>query len=181
MSKVRIAWYKSRSDVCAREYSRLWVCMGEESRWGSTRKKSSIAGKLSLTFQSKIQAIYSSGFDYIGTLEFKTTSYSDNSAATELIILAAAEVGKDNNIAYSGDIEFTGVGIYLAISLDVVKKKAEAIKGAKRKGGKNENTTTGNLESEWKLIRQDGFLPIIPNVSLMKDIFGEKQIAKKKT
>jgi len=44
-------------------------------------------------------------------LEFKTTSYSDNSAATELIILAVAEVGKDNNIAYSGDIEFTGVGI----------------------------------------------------------------------
>ena len=75
------------------------------------------------------------------------------------------------------------MGIYVAISVDVVKKKAEATKGAKRKGGKNENATTGNLEAEWKqtIVKKDGSLPIIPNVSLMKDIFGKKQIAKKKT
>lgn len=79
--------------------------------------------------------------------------------------------------------EFTGVGIYVAISLDVVKKKVEASKGANGKGGKNEEMPMGNIEAEWKqtIVKKDGSLPIIPNVSLMKDIFGDKQIVKKKT
>jgi hypothetical protein len=146
-------------------------------------KKSSVSGELALSFQSKIEATYSSGFDYVGTLEFKTTAYSDNAAPTKFIITAAAEVGKDNDIAYSGDIEFTGVGIYVAISLDVVKKKVEASKGANGDAREDGKGVIGDLESEWKqtLIKKDGSLPIIPNVSLMKDILGDKQIAKKKT
>jgi len=59
----------------------------------------------------------------------------------------------------------------------------EASKGANGKGGKNGWIPAGDLEAEWKstLIKKDGSLPIIPNVSLMKDIFGDKQIVKKKT
>ena len=146
-------------------------------------KKSSITGSLELSFQSKIEATYSSGFDYVGTLEFKTTSYSDNSAGTKLILSATAEVGKNNDIGYSGDIEFTGVGIYMAVSLDVVKKKVEASKGANGDAGKDGQGNMGNIEKEWKqtLIKKDGSLPIIPNISLMKDILGDKQIKKKKT
>lgn len=144
-------------------------------------KKSSVAGKFTLSFQSKIEATYTSGFDYVGTLEFKTTSYSDNSASTELIMSATAEVGKNNEISYGGDIEFTGVGIYVAIALDVVKKKVEATQGMNPNSGKDAQGGMGNPEIEWKhtIIKKDGSLPIIPNVSLMKDIFGEKKIEKK--
>ena len=79
--------------------------------------------------------------------------------------------------------EFTGVGIYVAISLDVVKKKVEASKGANGKGGEDGKGSSGDIEAEWKqtLIKKDGSLPIIPNMSLMKDILGDKQIKKQKT
>ena len=146
-------------------------------------KKSSIAGKFSFSFQSKIDITYSNGFDYVATLEFKTTSYSDNTADSELILSAQAEVGKDNDIGFSGDIEFTGVGIYVAIAVDVVKKKVEATKDANGDAGENGQGSIANVETEWKqtIVKKDGSLPIVPNVSLMKDIFGDKQIKKKKT
>ena len=43
-------------------------------------------------------------------------------------------------------------------------------------------TTLANKEhKKYPYLLKDGSLPIIPNISLMKDILGDKQIKKKKT